>query len=139
MEWSTVITLAAATGTLVTAAFGVLIYYRNSKLERAKWSLSLYEKFYEQKDLKRIRDILDNEPDDAEVMDLVLKCSADFTDYLNFFEFVAFLEKGKQLRRAEIKALFDYYLRCIKKHSRVLNFIRDNGYEDLNQLLDHWK
>jgi len=94
--------------------------------------LSLYEKFYERKDLKEIRDILDNEPDDEKVTGLILKCHADFTDYLNFFEFVAFLETEKHLRRVEIIALFDYYLKCLNRHPRVINFIRDKWIRGLD-------
>lgn len=139
MEAAQTIGIIAASGTLATALAAVWVYYKNSKLERAKWALSLYEKFYERKDLKEIRDILDNEPGDDKVDDLVLRCSTDLADYLNFFEFVAFLEKENQLRRAEINALFDYYLKCLKKHPRVIKFVRDYGYEDLTRLLESWK
>ncbi len=109
------------------------------KLERAKWSLGLYEKFYEQPLLKDIREILDSESDSEEVVSLVLRCPADFTDYLNFFEFVSFLEKNKQLKRAEIDALFNYYLKCLNRHPRVIKFIEDNGYENLESFLRQWK
>ncbi len=139
MEISNIVAIIAAIGTLVTALVAVSVYLRNSKLERAKWSLSLYEKFYEQSNLKEIRDILDNEPDHERVVSLVLEGSANFTDYLNFFEFMAFLERDKQLKRAEVKALFDYYLKCLNRHPRVLNFVRENGYEDLQKLLEQWK
>lgn len=139
MQLTSIVAMIAAIGTMVAALTAVFVYLRNSKLERAKWALSLYEKFYERRELKKIRDILDNDTDHADVSSLVLKCSADFTDYLNFFEFVAFLEKERHLRRAEVKALFDYYLRCLNRHPRVINFIRENGYEDLDRLLTDWK
>ena len=93
MQLTSIVAMIAAIGTMVAALTAVFVYLRNSKLERAKWALSLYEKFYERQELKKIRDILDNDTDHADVSSLVIKCSADFTDYLNFFEFVAFLEK----------------------------------------------
>ncbi len=141
METSTanLIALFAAVGTFLAAVSAAITYWRNSQLEKAKWSLSLYEKFYEQPQLKAIRDILDNEEDDPGVASLVIKCSSDFTDYLNFFEFVAFLEKKKQLSCDEIRALFDYYLKCLNRHPRVITFIKENGYEDLQKLLKTWK
>lgn len=139
MEIGQIIAIAAALLTLIPACVAVYVYRRNSALDRAKWMLNLYEKFYEQPRLKDVREILDSESGDKEVDSLVMKCPADFTDYLNFFEFVAYLEKQKQLTREEIKALFDYYIKCLKRHTRVINFIRENGYEDMQELLDSWK
>jgi hypothetical protein len=120
---NTLIAGAAAVGGVSSAIAALIGYYRRLKLERAKWALSLYEKFYEQDSLKRVRDILDNESGDSEVESLLLQCPSDFTDYLNFFEFVAFLEKKRHLKKEEVKALFDYYLKSLNKHSRVKNFI----------------
>lgn len=137
--WTSVITVLAAIGTFVAALVAAFTYRRNAGIERAKWSLSLYEKFYERPDLKSIREILDSEPDHENVIELVLKCPPEFTDYLNFFEFVAFLERKRQLSTEELDALFDYYIRCLKRHPRVLTFIRDNGFEDLQKMLERWK
>src|SRR5262249_34409031 len=117
----------------------LMVYYQRLKLERAKWALSLYEKFYEKDSLKRIRDILDSELGDSVVESLLLKCPADFTDYLNFFEFVGFLKMNGHLKLSEFEGLFDYYLRCLNRHPRVKNFILENGYEDLDKLLADWK
>jgi hypothetical protein len=139
METGNVIAIAAAVGGFISAFVALAVYYQRLKLERAKWALNLYEKFYERDSLKDIRDILDTEPGVPEVEALVLKCPPNFTDYLNFFEFVAFLEKNGHLRRNELRALFDYYLKCINRHSRVVNFVRENGYEDLRALLVIWR
>lgn len=43
-------------GTLLAACLALCVYHRNSDLERARWATSLYEKFYEKKDLKSVRD-----------------------------------------------------------------------------------
>ena len=93
MDPISLITLLAAVGTLTAALVAAITYRKNAVLERAKWSLNLYEKFYERESLKHIREITDTEPDSRDVQDLVLICPADFTDYLNFFEFVGFLEE----------------------------------------------
>ena len=42
---------------------------------------------------------------------------ADFTDYLNFFEFMAYLEDRGQLSKRDVAALFDYYLRLLPASS----------------------
>ena len=82
----------------LSAAIGALTYWRNSKLERARWLASLYGKFYEALDLKMVREILDcSPPNSAEVMKLVEEQDARFTDYLNFFEFMAYLKASGQL------------------------------------------
>lgn len=44
------------------AAIGAFwVYRRNSRLERARWSSNLYEKFYEGSSYKKIRELLDND------------------------------------------------------------------------------
>jgi hypothetical protein len=88
-----------ALGIFGAAVFAVYYYYQNSQLERAKWASGLYEKFYEEKHLKPIRDKLDVEAANSEyVRELVNDESTNFTDYLNFFEFIAFLRKSKATR-----------------------------------------
>ena len=126
-----------ATGTALAAGFAAFVYRRNSALERAKWASSLYEKFYEATTLKQMRDRLDclNELDS--VNEIVIREEPAFTDYLNFFEFIAFLKASRQLKDSEIEALFGYYLNCLKRHDRVKQYISnpENGYEGLAKLL----
>lgn len=77
----TIYYLMATTGAFVA----VLTYYRNSTIERARWLSSLYSKFYEAPDLKRIRKCLDESSPNAPVItELVRNEDPDFTDYLNF-------------------------------------------------------
>jgi hypothetical protein len=129
----------AALGALATAIFAYFTFRRNARLERARWALSLYEKFYERKELKDIRETLDCESDVEQVIELILEEKADFTDYLNFFEFIAFLKHNKQLRDEEVEDLFGYYLRCLKRHERIRKYIRDQDYQKLDQLLEKCK
>jgi len=112
------------------------VYRQNSQLERARWITALYEKFYERDGLKAIRDTLDQEDPDSDIVaDLIDKESAEFTDYLNFFEFVAILKKSNQLDRESVEDLFGYYLGSLKKHKTVVAYIGKNGYEHLSALL----
>jgi len=88
----------AALLALVTAFVAYRVYRFNSRLERAKWLNTLYEKFYEKNELKKVRDILDCDSSESPaVEELVRSESKEFTDYLNFFEFIAVLSKSKQL------------------------------------------
>jgi hypothetical protein len=85
----------------IVAAFWALWVYRsNSQRERARWAESLYARFYERAELKGVRDSLDCPSDDSRVASLVTEEPAALTDYLNFFEFVAYLESSKQLAEA---------------------------------------
>jgi hypothetical protein len=116
----------------------VRIYYRKVTLERATWLSSLYSKFYEAPDLKRIRKVLDDNPPDApQVEELVRDEDSDLTDYLNFFEFMAYLKARGQLSKRDIAALFDYYLRLLSKHKDVRRYVADdkNGYGYLKILI----
>jgi hypothetical protein len=127
----------SAVGTALAAGFAAFVYRRNSALERAKWASSLYEKFYEATTFKQMRDRLDCLNDLDSVNEIVIREEAVFTDYLNFFEFIAFLNTSKQLTNSEIEALFGYYLDCLNRHDRVKQYILNpqNGYEGLADLL----
>lgn len=117
---------------------GAVAYWRNSRLERARWLANLYSKFYEALDLRMIREILDGNPPDAPaVSKLVEEQDARFTDYLNFFEFMAYLRACGQLSHKDVAALFDYYLRVLSKHKDVRKYVLDekNGYGYLSRLL----
>jgi hypothetical protein len=99
---------------------------------------NLYSKFYEQPELKRVRDLLDREePTSTEIHRLVQEEDPSFTDYLNFFEFMGYLNKSGQLSRTDVDALFDYYLRSLLSHEIVRKYIWDDskGYGYLRALL----
>ena len=127
----------SAIGTVLAAGFAAFVYYRNSAFERAKWASNLYEKFYEEITLKQLRDKLDCVKDSDSVNEIVIREESAFTDYLNFFEFIAFLKSSKQLKDSEIEALFGYYLDCLNRHDRVRQYVSnpENGYEGLARLL----
>lgn len=99
----------------------------------------MYEKFYEKEHLKDIRDKLDCKDEiSLDITNLIREELSEFTDYLNFFEFVAFLEKSKQLKYEEVEQLFGYYLDCLSRRKNVRAYIDDNGYELLSNLLDEF-
>ncbi len=133
-EWVDVIAkIAAGLGVLVAA----LNYWRQVKIKRAEWLKSLHEIFYEgntHKDVRRWIDfnLLDKElADDADH-----KKEEKFADYLNFFEFIANLEKMNQLRLNEIQGLFAYYLKSIQSSAKCKQYINDWEYRNLGSLLN---
>ena len=127
----------AALGTVAAAFIALWVYRKNSRFERARWASDLYRSFYQEADLKKVRDILDCEAGSEDVNQLVNDESSQFTDYLNFFEYISFLKKAKQLHDSEVHDLFGYYLDCLRRHDPVLAYVRksENGYEGLARLI----
>ncbi|MEP6467663.1 MAG: hypothetical protein ABJB05_15240 [Parafilimonas sp.] len=132
----------------ITVAIGVIIAalnYRNqTKTKRAEWLRTLFEKFYENENYKEIRRWIEsgeictkiNLTDNA-----LSEADEKFTDYLNFFEFIATLESEGQLKEKDVLNLFDYYLRKLKTSDVCFNWIerKDYGFEKLSILLKKLK
>ena len=119
------------------AALGAWLQYQgNSKRERVKWVVQLFEKFYESSNYKGFRELLDSDTDEdrAKVEAIVHDKDAKFTDYLNFFELIAFLVKEKQLTDEIALNLFRYYLRLIVKRPSVMGYVNEKS-QDFDQLL----
>ncbi|HEY8184724.1 MAG TPA: hypothetical protein VIF64_01575 [Pyrinomonadaceae bacterium] len=127
----------AALGTLIAGVFALRVYRSNSRLERARWASELYKSFYQEGKLKDIRDKLDCAAGSDNVNKLVIEEDSEFTDYLNFFEYIAFLKNSKQLHESEVQDLFGYYLSCLRRHASVQAYIlnSENGYEGLAKLI----
>jgi hypothetical protein len=122
----------------IAILFVAIGYWRGKRLEAAKWAFQLYEKFYEKDTFKKIRAILDSEESEQSVIDeLVRNEPSKFTDYLNFFEFIAYLKRRGQISDSDVDALFSYYIGCLKERASVYNYIQDpdKGYEHLSELL----
>jgi len=127
----------AAIATAIVAISALYVYRKNSRLERARWASELYKDFYSQGNLKETRDKLDCPANSDVVNQLVIDQESEFTDYLNFFEYIVFLKNSKQLQDSEVEILFGYYLDCLKRHAVLRDYILDpkNGYEGLATLL----
>src|SRR5208337_1425062 len=105
-------------------------------LQRAKRVKDLCAKLYEHNDLKGVRNLLDSH-DNQRLRYGVAKAGPAFTDYLNFFEFLGYLWESKQIKAGEIRGLFDYYLRNLRRNEAVAAYIADptKGFEKLQKLL----
>jgi hypothetical protein len=112
-------------------------YRANSRRESAKWAVQLYEKFYEEESYREMREALDSDVGDITIEKLVQAESTKFTDYLNFFELVCFLGATNQIRESDVLTLFEYYFKCLKKHSAVVQYINrdEHGFERLKEFL----
>jgi hypothetical protein len=119
------------------AIWAALVYRENARRERAKWAESLFNLFYIKTDLKRVRNLIDCELDNKTVEELVESDAPEWTDYLNFFEFVEYLKVSKQLSEKDVQALFGYYLLCLNRHRVIIEYIEkdENGFDYLKNFL----
>ena len=123
------------------------------RFQRLSWLHELFENFYNNDQYKGVRQKIDYE--DVEQLLLLLDKSDShpqglqpeermqvdqFTDYLNFFEWIAFLKKKHQLGKDHVEALFGYYIDRLlhvneMNDNRLLKYIHAHGYEQLGTLL----
>jgi hypothetical protein len=138
---------------LITAALAYRNYHKQTKLERLKWLQQLYESFYKDNRYRPMRQRIDFDDLD-DLLPLLRKNETrseklsqaqrdqldEFTDYLNFFEWIAFLEHKGQLPFKDLDVMFNYYLCRIvqidKQHqNKISKYIKENGYEQFLRLL----
>lgn len=125
------------TGTaVIVAAIG---YLRNARTRRAEFLWDLHQSFFEKDTYKNVRRKLDEtSAEAADDLDAYIESEAEeFTDFLNFFELVSYLEKKHNLSLQDVRALLGYYLSLLSNHQRVRSYIRNpaNGFEELDRLL----
>ncbi len=137
------VSILAGIATGIAAIFAWLQYRRNSQQEKVKWAVQLFEKFYESDNYKGFRNLLDDTDDkkSAEVEAMVHDKDAKFTDYLNFFELIAFLVEKEQLTDEIALNLFRYYLRLIVNRPSVMEYVNETSqdFDKLQTFLDRNK
>ncbi len=127
---------AVVYATAILAAIGSLWQYRrNSRRERTRWLFDLYQRFWEQKTLRGMRIRVDVGDTGFVKEDKDLDLLGELDDYLNFFEFIAFLWKRRELKLEEVRALFEYPLQTIARDEAVLGYVRRYSYDELAGLL----
>jgi hypothetical protein len=144
-------------GTIVLAALGLWArrnYRRQVNLEQMRWLQQLYDSFYNSERYKEVRQVIDFD-ELGQTLELLRRGDADphqlslperakldqFTDYLNFFEWLAYLEEEKQLTFPQLDTMFGYYLARlaqVDRNHQLRQYIRDKGYEQLHRLLDRY-
>lgn len=116
-----------------------LNYRSQTKIKRAEWLKSLFEKFFETPGYKEVRIWLDygklheklTIANETERM----KNEEQFTDFLNFFEFIGIFSSEKLLTYKQVNNVFDYYLKKIKADPDCMGWIRQYGFEKLEAML----
>ena len=137
MDWWTIVkdtvTLLVGGAAALIAARG---YKSNAQTRRAEFICRLHKSFFEDKTYRKVRQALDLDDEEA-IAAFVIEESDDFTDFLNFFELVAYLRRQKNLSFDDVEALLGYYLLLLCRKPALRGYIRDrtHGFEELDNLL----
>lgn len=159
MGANTVGTLLTGAGTAVLglaaawAAFKAIPEYRarvradeaRARAEKARWMSELFHGFYEDRTYRAIRQRIDY-GDISDILNLTRRAEGsfsqqerdlldNFTDYLNFFEYMMYLVERQQLDSSDIEAMFDYYLRSLAQRGELSAYAKNNGFERLSRML----
>jgi hypothetical protein len=119
---------------------GIFSFRRNVRLERARWATQLGREFFSPT-YRDIREAVDS-PDTSAILLLTETEPPEFTEFLNFFEMLAYLKNGKQIKDADVRAIFGYYLGAFRNHPKLISYIEDplKSYGELATLLkEHGK
>lgn len=143
MEW--VLQIVGIITFAIPAFIGALSYKKSVTYRRAQWLASLYRIFYERDQLKDVRGLMDSVEGRKEIEQIVKKelCErvkeityeeekrlSEFTDYLNFFEFMLYLKEMSALEEKDVKAMFDYHLRLFRESEVINRYIGKMGFLD---------
>jgi hypothetical protein len=153
--WGSYLT-GVGTVTLAFAAFftgmhAITEYKNRTESEQVRWVMQLFAQFFQDHRYHFIRQKIDYDDmeDIAPLMERDLKRDGDFsqedrdlldkfTDFLNFFEMIAYLIERRQLASKDINQIFDYYLRRMTRIHRagaLLEYLKQTGFENLYGLL----
>ncbi len=128
---------------IVTLIFAARTYRLNSRTKVAEFLLKLHQSFFVDATYSKMRQTLDVESTPASelISSLVRQEDVEFTDFLNFFELVAYMNQRGDLQVADVYALFGYYLRILTTNADLRGYIRDKSrsFEHLNALLDRFE
>lgn len=123
-------------------------FYKNNKLRRTDLLNALFEKFFYQNKYSKIRKHLDYSSKHDDLMKQLKEALIDhanedieerYVDFFNFFEFIAVLWKLGQLKIKEIKFMFEYYIKMIDNNTYAKQYLEENGFENLLDLINKIK
>ncbi len=123
----------------ISALVGTFTYRKNSRTKEAEFISQLHRDFFVEKTYKKIRDLLDSGEKSAtlKIEELVAAESADFTDFLNFFELAAYFESCDTLSTEAVEATLGYYLNLFENSFQLRKYIKnpDKSFEYLYDYL----
>ena len=126
------------TAAVAGGVWAIKLFQSDVRRRQTAWLFQLFEKFYEKDRYSKIRTILDHnlEPQLTELKrqiaeDGVKELEEQFSDYLNFFEFIYHLRAKDGVSRRDIDDMFDYYFGNLRRHGFVRTYAAKYGFEGL--------
>jgi len=130
--------LAVVVGAL-SAYFALKTFHHNTRTKAAEFLSNLHKSFFVDETYKKVRSVLDDDSEGAEITlsKFIKEEPPEFTDFLNFFELVAYMGSEKTLSKKDVEALLGYYLQTLSDKPLLRKYIQDkkNGFEHLDMLL----
>lgn len=112
----------------------------STKVKRLETLASLQARFYTSPEMGEVRRLIETgTKDEIEAVINVVRATPEsdrLDGYLNFFEWIAFLEESRHLSFEEVDGLFGYCLGQIKKRPELATYMGKYSYEKLSKLLD---
>jgi hypothetical protein len=144
-------TLILAFAACFTGYQAIAEYRGRTSAEQIRWVFQLFQQFFQDHKYQLIRQKIDYDDleDIVPLMERDTKRDAEFakeerdlldsfTDFLNFFEMIAYMIARKQLAAADVRQVFDYYLRRmteIRCAKELFQYLSATGFENLSALL----
>lgn len=148
-------TIGLALAAWIAGRLAIREYADRTKAEETRWLAELFSRFFQERLYHRIRQKVDYDDLDDIVVLLEKNKQADaqfsqeerdlldeFTDYLNFFEMIAFLSARRKIKAEDVGQIFDYYLKRfseIKQQEAIMEYLKKDGFENLRRLLVEFK
>jgi hypothetical protein len=127
-------------GAVVGGGFALWQHRRSIRTGETELLFRLFQSFYQTDRYRRVRHTIDlltevTAGHDPEILLLGplpdRPYEEEFVDYLNFFEFVFGLLKTGRLRRSDVDAAFDWYIRALFEVTFIRQYIASYGFEAL--------
>jgi len=130
---------AAVVVAAISTGFALVTYRKNARTKAAEFLLTLHKAFFVDPTYQTMKTLLDCDgaEEEAKLKVAVDDETGEFTDFLNFFELVAYMDSIETLTRDDTEALLGYYLNRLREKAPVWSYIRktSHGFEHLRRLL----
>ncbi len=135
---------------LLWFVFWLFQYKKSIDLRRAQWLSDLYNSFYltdkfsycksniiyskelNEDIIKSLNNSLHWKPQDENTKIIIERID----NFLNFFEFVLYLNEIWQIKKNDLSVMFDWFLERLKSHDLIMEMINKKWYEKISSYLE---
>jgi len=155
--WTAIGTLFSGIGNLIIAIgiisgvlWGIYTYKRNCRAESARWLYDSYKDFFFQRRFSKICDLIEYHYKEkvegvlrkrvegtGDINNEDIKLLRDLDCFLNYFDFIIYLENEGHFNKEELRTLFNYWLELMKKsdYEILQNYIKKFGFKRIQSVI----